>query len=503
MFKFWPIRQGATLLAACRVDYMKTVGIISSGSSETEASVILNEDMEKTVKVEDLVLIRNRAGNEILGVCRRSQGVNDNIRGTAYSPGVAYAKRGRKPSDAKEFFSFRINVIGEVEAWKGLKQNKLVIAPSSEVQVFEKENPMDLFGSFDHTLGYYKEHPDWEVPVNAKFIPYHIGIFSVTGGGKSFLARCEVIPLLREAGYDVLIFDWKGSDYVPYFNDVVKISQIALDEEVVISYLLSKMDYFGFSGEYRYRNPVRDSLEDVIYEGKWRKVEVENLRGFLESNILGILMGEVKDQRGNITSYGQRCIRKLQKYVKKLTDEDFKNISGGMSAEDILKTAREKHVVVLDISESGRDEKLSLFLSMANYLRQLMEQKQILNVALVIDEGPQYCPFKPEGIQNDTTEAISELCALGRSYHLSIVILSQGIAGEIGINAAIRRNLNTQFIGKIHPLDMMEASNLLSGLDIDPRFLVSLPEGHFYFLGNMNPSPVPLLISFNPDSGKR
>jgi len=481
---------------------MKTVGIVSSGSSETEASVILNEEKEKEVKVEDLVLIENRAGNKILGVCRKGSGVNDNIKGSAYSPGVAYAKRGKKPSNAKEFFSFRINVIGEVEAYKGLKQNKLVIAPSSEVRVFENENPMDLFGAFEHTLGFYKEHPDWKVPVNAKFIPYHIGIFSVTGGGKSFLTRCEVIPLLRKAGYDVLIFDWKGSDYVPYFNDVVKIAQIALDEDVVISYLLSKMDYFGYSGEYRYRNPVRESLEDVIYDGAWRKVNVEDLRDFIESNATGILMGENKDQRGNLTSYGQRCIRKLQKYIKKLTTEDFKNISGEMSPEDILELAREKHIIVLDISESGKDEKLSLFLSMANYLRQLMEQKQILNVALVIDEGPQYCPFMPKGIENETTETISELCALGRSYRLSIAILSQGIAGEIGIDAAIRRNLNTQFIGKIHPLDMMEAANLLSGLDIDPRFLVSLPEGHFYFLGNMNPSPVPLLISFNPESGK-
>ena len=231
----WRIGKQQSHERPTRVDELKTVGIISSGSSETEASIILNEGEEKKVKVEDLVLIENRAGNKILGVCRKGSGVNDNISVGAYSPGVAYAKTGKKPSNAKEFYSFKINVIGEVEAWKGLKQNKLIIAPCSDAQVFEGENPMDYFGAFEHTLGYYKEHPDWKVPVNAKFIPYHIGIFSVTGGGKSFLARCEVIPLLREAGYDVLIFDWKGSDYVHDFNNVVKISQIALDDDVVIS----------------------------------------------------------------------------------------------------------------------------------------------------------------------------------------------------------------------------------------------------------------------------
>ncbi|MDQ1281298.1 MAG: hypothetical protein QG670_2563 [Thermoproteota archaeon] len=66
---------------------------------------------------------------------------------------------------------------------------------------------MNYLGKFDFTLGCYKEHPMWPVPVNARFIPYHMGIFSVTGGGKSFFARHEIIPLLRKAGYDVMIFD--------------------------------------------------------------------------------------------------------------------------------------------------------------------------------------------------------------------------------------------------------------------------------------------------------
>lgn len=131
-----------------------------------------------------------------------------------------------------------------------------------------------------------------------------------------------------------------------------------------------------------------------------------------------------------------------------------------------------------------------------------MEAKEQLKLALVIDEGPQYCPFEPYRIQRDTTDVITELCALGRSYKLCMVLLSQGIAGEIEINAAVRRNLNTQFIGKIHPLDMDEASKLLSQLNIDSEFLVSLAEGHFYMLGKLNPSPIPLLMSFNNTGGK-
>lgn len=483
---------------------LKKIGIVSSGSSETDAQIVLNEGMEKEVKVEDLVLIDNRAGNKVLAVCRKGTGTNESISTAAFSPGVGYARSGRKPSSAKEFFSFSLSVIGDVTG--GLRQNKLVIAPSSDVEVFsDGENPMDCLGKSDFTLGYYKEHPTWPVPVSARFIPYHMGVFSVTGGGKSFLARHEIIPLLRKAGYDIMIFDWKGSDYVPYFETVVMFSDIALDEEVVMSYLAAKMDYFGYSGDYRYRNSIRDALEDVIYEGRWRDEKPSEVRDFLESTVVGIIMNDNRDFRdkNKTSSVGTRYIRKFVKYLKKLTEEDFKNICGKKTSEDIVRLARQKHTVVFDISESGKDEKLAVFLSAAKYLRQLMEQKQDLKIALVIDEGPQYCPFQPSGIENETTEIISQLCALGRSYHLAIVILSQGIAGEIGINASIRRNLNTQFIGKIHPLDMMEASNLLSGLKIDPTFLVSLPEGHFYFLGNMNPSPIPLLISFKIDGEKK
>lgn len=475
---------------------MRKIGIVASGSSETRARVILNEGEEKTVKVEDLVLIKNQNGNDVFAVCREGMGSNDNLKTGSYSPGVAYARRGRKPSSAKEFYDFKLSFIGDVTT--SLQQNKLIIAPCSDVYVFEdKDNPMAYLGSGDITVGYYKEHPDWNVPVDAKFIPYHIGVFSVTGGGKSFLARYELIPLFRKAGYDALIFDWKGSDYVPHFDKVINFSEIALDEDVVVSYLTSKMDYFGYTGENKFRNAVRDALEDAIYETEWREKPSQDVKKFLEQNVVRIIRAEHLDRQGNVDSWGRRYIRKFRKALRKLEEKDFENILGKLTPDDILSIVKEAHVAVIDVSQTGKDEKLSIFLSIAKHLRELMEKKERLNLALLIDEGPQYCPFRPRGLEYDTTEMISQLCALGRSYCLSVVLLSQGMAGEIGINASIRRNLNTQFIGKIHPLDVFEASQMLSALDLDPNFLVSLPEGHFYFLGNMNPSPVPLLITFS------
>jgi len=188
--------------------------------------------------------------------------------------------------------------------------------------------------------------------------------------------------------------------------------------------------------------------------------------------------------------------QRFERGYRRLKDSDIQNILGTLTANDIRQLVRERKLIVIDMKKTGRDEKLSVFLTLTRYMMDLMHNDEDLNLALVIDEGPQYCPFNPDSIQKETTDMIIDLCALGRSHKLCICILSQGIAGEIGINAAVRRNLNTQFVGKIHPLDMNEAGNWLSPFNIDPKFLLSLPPGHFYFMGNMNPSPIPLLITF-------
>jgi DNA helicase HerA-like ATPase len=157
---------------------------------------------------------------------------------------------------------------------------------------------------------------------------------------------------------------------------------------------------------------------------------------------------------------------------------------------------KEKHLLVVDLSLGSKEQKLSIFLSIIRFLKRMMEEKNELNVALVIDEAPQYCPWQPRGVEEETTREIIGSAALGRSYRLSLVLISQGIAGEIGINAAVRRNLNTMFIGRIHPLDAPEAEKFFATAAVDPSTLLRLPEGQFYLIGKMNPSPVPLLITF-------
>jgi len=471
---------------------MKIIGVIASESSDTNARVILNEHEEVNVKAEDLVLVENRDSSLVMAVLRSGHGSNENLMPGGYHPGVAFARVGGKPSTAKETYDFALTVIGEVG--KEVKQNKKIITPGCEVRIFDDDHdPMRLLsgnGNND-TLAHYEGHPNWKVPVQTKFVPYHIGIFASTGGGKSYLARHQAIPLLEKAGYSVLILDWKGRDYATYYpkDRVLSISDLAFDPDTVARYLVKKMGNFGYYGS---SGSVIQAVEEVVLIDKWRGLSPGEFRQMLETSVIKevnpnkVMSGKPKEEE-----------QRFKRGLSRLKNEDIQNILGTKKPEDLIKEVQKKNVLVVDMKKTGRDEKLAMFLTLANYLMEQMQNDEDLDLAVVIDEAPQYCPFKPDGIQNQTTEIIIDMCALGRTHKLCMCLLSQGIAGEIGINAAVRRNLNTQFVGKIHPLDMNEAANWLAPYNIDPKFLLSLPPGHFYFMGSMNVSPIPLLITFS------
>ena len=471
---------------------MKAIGIIASESSETDARVILLEGLEKEVKAEDLVQVDSSNNSRIMAVLRRGTGINENLRAGGYHPGVAYARIGAKPSNAKEIYDFALSVIGEIG--ETVQQNKKIMPPGSEVKIYsEHDDPMKYLAGTNnaYTIGYYEGHSGWLVPVDEAFIPYHMGIFASTGGGKSYLARYEIIPFLKKTSYSVLILDWKGRDYVPYFakEQVLAISDVALDISTVVTYLTKKMGNFGYTGHGG--GTVAQALDEFIYAEKWRGLNVKEFRYALEGSMVNSL-----NKNKAITGRPYEDEQRFRRGYSKLKDDSIRNILGTKTPQDILTETRNRKILVIDMKRTGKDEKLSMFMTLANYFMDLMQNDEDLKLALVIDEAPQYCPYKPGGIQEDTTETIIDICALGRTHKLCMCLLSQGIAGEIGINAAVRRNLNTQFVGKIHPLDMGEASNWLAPFNIDAKFLLSLPPGHFYFMGNMNPSPIPLLLTF-------
>jgi DNA helicase HerA-like ATPase len=480
---------------------LEKIGIVASDSSENRAKLLLEEKQELRVKAEEVVVIETLTG-EVLGVLRSGSGINEALRANAYRPSVAYAKKGGMPSGAREIYTFEIMVIGTVTE-SGVEQNRTIIPPRSRVYRFREgaSNPLEYIARNRNVVwrAYLEGHEGWKIPFDITFLPYHIGVFGTTGSGKSWLTRYVLIPVLLEAGFKVLVLDWSGEDYAPYYgDDVIPISKIELDDEAIVSYVTEKAEHFGYTGASRDSNPIKEALEEYVSK-KWNETRQKNSEEIfmdLKNNLKNLIEQTVESQ------YHRRgVLRKLEYGFKKIRPIDFEAIKGSLSIEQLMEELKgdEKGVRVIDMSLVGSEEKLSFFNSLARFLEEGMELGESLGIALVIDEGPQYAPWEPKGIQAESTEHIKNLCALGRKHKLCIVLVSQGIAGDIGINAAVRRNLNTQFFGALHPLDMEEADNWLKPFGIQREYLLSLKPGQFYFVGKANPSPIPLLISFKPE----
>ncbi|WP_309493324.1 ATP-binding protein [Candidatus Hecatella orcuttiae] len=493
---------------------MKFIGRIADGSTEASARVILLKNLEGKVAAEELVLVHNGGRedypNQLLGVLRGGLGKNEFLTHTSYRPDVAYMKYGGEPSGAREVYSFSIKPIGVV-AEGGIEPNLAIIQPRSPVYLLEEEdNPLHLIvrGKTLWMDAYMEGHESWRIPVKHEFIPYHVGVYGSTGSGKSWFTRYVLIPLYLKAGYRVFILDWSGTDYAPYYRglknaQVMKVADIALDEESVLSYLEAKT--FGFG-----RNDnIRDAF-DTYVEGWVKKVEhtlnaaaeegkdpAEFLYGQLRDHVEAVVNNIDKRWKG----FSERAARRV---FRRLKPEDLKPVMGTLPVESLFEKLEGRNLLVVDMGGALTHAKLGFFLALARHLYGLMEAGENLKASLVVDEAPQYAPWEPRGIQAETTETIKNLTALGRKRMLNLTLIAQGIKGEIGINASVRRNLNTHFFGRIHPLDAGGeggASEWLSPYGITSDQMLQLKPGRFYFSGVMNPSPVPLLITYQPPEG--
>lgn len=485
---------------------MRFIGRVADGATETKARLILLKGMENCVVAEDLVLIKNGGEtspiNQILGVLREGLGKNEFLSYTSYRPDVAYIRHGGEPSGAREVYSFAIEPIGVITD-NGLEPNRAIIQPRSPVYLLEEEDrPLEYVAKGKDVVwsdAYVEGHPSWKVPFDKNFIPYHVGVYGSTGCGKSWFTRYILIPLYRRVGYKVLILDWSGSDYVPLLreDEVIRLSEIALDEESIMSYLSNKT--FNFS-----RNETIKEIFDEFVDGWHGKVKEayasgENPAEYLYKEMKSYVEGAAAGIEHKVSRAA--ALRALRRVLRRLKPSDLQPIMGVLTVEELLVELERKGILAIDMGGALTEAKLGFFLSLSKYLYSLMETGRNLGIALIVDEAPQYAPWDARGIQAETCEMIKNLAALGRKRMLNLTLISQGIKGEIGVNAAVRRNLNTHFFGRIHPLDASGeggASEWLSPYGISASHLLQLKPGRFYFAGAMNPSPVPLLITYTP-----
>jgi len=487
------------LFTKARLISVQEIGKVADGATESSASVILYQGKESWVSSEELVLIKNggkKPYGEVLGVLRKGLGRNDFLNTQYYKPELAYVKHGGEPSGAREVFSFTVMVVGEVSEGKPLAINRKIIAPGSSVSVFEDENPLEIYLKPSARVPAYlcahlDRHPSWRIPADASYIPYHVGVYGTTGSGKSWLAKNVLMPFYLENGYDVLVLDWSGMDYAPDLPDnSIPLSKVFLGPDAILSYLSDiSQNFFD-------NRSLQGVMEEICDD--WDELAKEGPNGLLKE------ITKRLDQAGSTVNqnYKSAYLSAVKRFLRRLTPDVLYSLTGTLKVEDVLTELAKRHLVVIDMAGFRSELKLSFFLALANAIYSKMIAGEDMSISLVIDEAPQYSPFKPEGLQVQATDAIRDLAALGRKHKLNLTLLSQGVAGDIGVNAAIRRNLNTNFYGRLHPLDVVGqggAKEWLEPYGITPEYMLTLQSGQFYFSGLMNPSPMPLLLFFEPN----
>jgi DNA helicase HerA-like ATPase len=462
----------------------RKIGFVASGSTVTYAYILLIENREDEVKEESFAYVVDR-GDKVFGILRSGRGVDENLKTGGYSPGIAYAKKGLEPSSSRRSFSYVFSVIGRVHD-NVLKGNRLILVPGSPVYT-TKENPFKSC-----VKGIELNARDWEMPWKIRFdetaLPQHLLVVGSTGSGKSCFVRYVVFPLMASAGYSCLAFDWHGFDYAPYVDAEHKmdISEIRFDAGVVARAVGYKARYFGFSS---YENVAYRTLREAL-EGdeSWREKAPGEIAQWITDK-MAELIGEKQ---------WPKYQGAVERGLAKLSETDWKKFLGKINASEVIAKAREKKLLVMDMGGFTDDEKLNVFYSIGNEVKNVIGRGEKLNLGIVIDEAPQYAPYSAsEGIQKMVKELISDLAATGRKYGLSLVLIAQGIAGEIGIDPAIRRNLNTHFFGRLMPQDKREVETMLEAHHIFFENILRLEPGQFYFEGRGNPFPTPLLITFD------
>ena len=460
------------------------IGFIASGSTATYAYVLLIEGKEDEVKEESFAYVIDR-GDKVFGILRSGRGVDENLKTGGYSPGIAYAKKGLEPSSSRRSFSYIFSVIGRISEGD-LKDNRLILVPGSSVYMTEN-NPFQNCSSGKPFPARHWEKP-WSIPFDYSTIAQHFLIVGSTGSGKSFLARFVIFPLMQLAGYACLVFDWHGFDYAPHVDKEHKmdISEIQFEADVVARYVGYKARYFGFRAAEN--TPYRTLRETFESDDGWRQKAPNEIIQWVTDKMAEII-GEKQ---------WPRYQGAVERGLAKLSESDWKKVLGKVSVSEVLAKVKEKKILVMDMSGFSDEEKLNVFYSIANEIKNMIGHGEKVDLALIIDEAPQFAPYTPKpGIQKEVQELISDLAATGRKYKLSLVLISQGLAGAIGIDPAIRRNLNTHFFGRLMPQDKMEVETMLEAHHISFENILRLEPGQFYFEGRGNPFPTPLLITFD------
>jgi DNA helicase HerA-like ATPase len=446
---------------------MTELGIVVSGATIGSIPVQIYRSAERHAVEEQLVGVvdRENPGEVVVGFLRRITKLEPVMRDRVRTP---YVDRPEMvdygillpytSAIVKPYVAIREGRIGEVTN---------VVTPGSKVYLLDASALENAFRGDYIYVGVHK-YSGWALPLDVRYVTHHVGVFGATGMGKSRLVKA-LINELAAKGFRVVVFDHTGVDYAPYYNTVVKSTEVKIPPNILAS-VISKVAQLQWQthGEYL-------EIATMTYEGRWTK------EGFIAHLRRVMKRLNARDS----------TIEKVELYLKQLVNSSFfEELNNRVkSPEDILSI--EATPVVVDLSfDTDLSVKQAIVASVIEAAwAQVKREKTQAKIVFVVDEAQNYAP-QTWTISKD---AIETTVREGRKWGLSMILASQRIVGDI--DPSIRANLGTIFFSRLTaPTDIREISTYLDLADINESVLAQLQPREFFVAGLMNPLRRPILI---------
>jgi DNA helicase HerA-like ATPase len=446
---------------------MTELGIVVSGATIGSIPVQIYRSAERHAVEEQLVGVvdRENPGEVVVGFLRRITKLEPVMRDRVRTP---YVDRPEMvdygillpytSAIVKPYVAIRERRIGEVTN---------VVTPGSKVYLLDASALENAFRGDYIYVGVHK-YSGWALPLDVRYVTHHVGVFGATGMGKSRLVKA-LINELAAKGFRVVVFDHTGVDYAPYYNTVVKSTEVKIPPNILAS-VIAKVAQLQWQthGEYL-------EIATMTYEGRWTK------EGFIAHLRRVMKRLNARDS----------TIEKVELYLKQLVNSSFfeELNSRVKSPEDILSI--EAMPVVVDLSfDTDLSVKQAIVASVIEAAwAQVKREKTQAKIVFVVDEAQNYAP-QTWTISKD---AIETTVREGRKWGLSMILASQRIVGDI--DPSIRANLGTIFFSRLTaPTDIREISTYLDLADINESVLAQLQPREFFVAGLMNPLRRPILI---------
>jgi DNA helicase HerA-like ATPase len=525
---------------------MKPIGIVLTGATTDVVSAQLLEPAEKGGSIREgkfLVVERGFDKQKILARVSSLVPQND-----FYVAGDAWTESRRKgtpiPSElARQFVVCELELLAEIPGAR-----RVSVPPFPNDEVFEltlPEQSREVFGLeanergivwYGSLLGY----TDAPVPLDVEKIPMHMGVFGITGSGKSYDTGALLEKLVkirisedRILAFPMLIVDANG-DYLDYVEHFEKKHSFGA-ASAVTHYVFPKSPDLGKHGvksigidlNQLNRRDLAEAIMLFYSGGEKNELQVAGL-----DKIISILENEsyisehdyqsiftndetfdkakklLRRQDLDLHSGTQAAIGRALDKFKMIEDE--KKLFGQKSKLDldfIENLSIGGEISIVDFSERGApgiEPTLKQFV--VSYLSSILfaafTRYKIEGIAryliFVIEEAQNYCPNVSTYAVGYSLarEKLSAIATQGRKFGLSLCLISQRPSF---VDPVILSMCNTFFIHRISPEDTTFVRKVTGGLPNSlERRLTTMENGELVITGQMLRLPFPVVVKVPP-----